>query len=135
MRKELVGWKEIADALGVTVRAAQRYACLARDPLPCYRRLRTVHLDAAELEAWLDRHREPLADGSIETVVLVPADPQLAPMLRLFHRAAQRVLERVAASKEPTGDQRQVTVDEYLAAANTGGAKPLPDTSRARSRR
>jgi hypothetical protein len=94
MRKELVGWKEIADRLGVTVRAVQRYAVRDSDPLPCYRRLRSVRLDVNELEAWIDRHREPVGDGAPAAVVLVESDPRLAPLLRLFHRAALRLLDR-----------------------------------------
>ncbi len=111
--KELVGWKEIAARLGVTVRAAQRYAAMERDPLPCYRRLRSVRLDPAQLEAWIDRHREPVGDAPPTSVVLVPSDPRLAPLVRLFHRAALRVLERAAGGGGAT-DARQVTVDDYL---------------------
>jgi hypothetical protein len=113
MRKELVGWKEIADRLGVTVRAAQRYAERDGDPLPCYRRLRSVRLDVDELDAWIDRHREPLGDGAPVDVVLVESDPRLAPLLRLFHRAALRLLER-------TGDE-PVDADAPEGARGHGG--------------
>jgi hypothetical protein len=134
MRKELVGWKEIAHRLGVTVRAAQRYAALDRDPLPCYRRLRTICLDPAELEAWLDRHRAPLADGAPESVVLVPADARLAPAMRLFHRAALRVLEHLDdRDRQSPDDRRQVTVDDYLAAAAT--CAPTKNSGRVGRRR
>jgi hypothetical protein len=98
MRKELVGWKEIADRLGVTVRAAQRYAAHERDPLPCYRRLRTVCLDTADLEAWLDRHRAPLRPSAAPTTETLHVDVRVAPLLREIERAAVRIFTDLATS-------------------------------------
>ncbi|HEY4116287.1 MAG TPA: hypothetical protein VGM56_00475 [Byssovorax sp.] len=125
MAKELVGWKEIADRLGVTVRAAQRYATMERDPLPCQRVLRSVRLDARELDEWVDRHREPFADGAPRGMVLVPIDPRLTPLVRQFHRAALRELERIGAPPF-VSDSRQVTVEDHVARVRTaapGGAR------------
>jgi hypothetical protein len=98
MRKELVGWKEIADRLNVTVRAAQRYAAYECDPLPCYRRVRAVCLDTAQLEAWLDRHRAPLRPLATPATETMQVDVRVAPLLREIERAAVRIFTDIATS-------------------------------------
>ncbi len=57
---EVRGWKLIAQAIGVSVRAAQGYAGRERDPLPVYLYLGRVVAHATALRDWCDRQRRPL---------------------------------------------------------------------------
>lgn len=54
---DLDGWQAIADALGVPVRTAKRWADLEGDPLPVTRMMAGggVKARTAQVQAWVDR--------------------------------------------------------------------------------
>lgn len=61
---DLQGWKAIADALGVSVDTARRYATTGEDPMPAYRFMGSVRARSTEIEAWAERQtRGPAKEG------------------------------------------------------------------------
>lgn len=59
-RPDVIGWKAIADYLGVDVDTAARYYKLEFDPLPVIKdRLGKVKAFSSALDAWLDRFDMP----------------------------------------------------------------------------
>lgn len=62
---EIRGWKDIAQAIGCSVRAAQGYANRNRDPLPVSWYLGGVIAHSTALRDWVERQRIPLQSRPI----------------------------------------------------------------------
>ena len=61
---DLHGWGEIALALGVTERTAQRYAEIPDDPLPLNRFMGRVRARSEDVRAWVERHEDWTTEGA-----------------------------------------------------------------------
>jgi len=116
---DLVGWSEIADALGISVRTAHRYAALAEDPLPVFRFNGRLRARSPELAAWTARRLDepfpppPASSPHLEreTVIAEARQPRAKPRPRAEREPSTEQKPTKAPAREPAVFPRSVALE------------------------